>query len=421
MAVLLTESASLTSRETLTVLGRRGVAIDVISSGTFTIGRFSRWTRKSIKLPSAIEDPAAYVMGVGCLAEQYEAILPTHEQAWLLAVGRTLLPATAPIALASSGAFDQVQGKVAFAQLLDKLGLPQPRWWTPDRPPARLPPAYWVKSSFSTAGTGVRRVTSHSELCQALDELSMTRQSIMCQENAVGEYGQVQALFERGRMFAAHCSVRAGEGVGGSAAARMCVDHPLAREAAATIGRELEWHGGLTLDYFHVAGRPQFIECNPRTVEPGNAAAAGVDLPALTIALSRSLPLPEKCVIGRPGVLTHSSMALALGAAGSGSWRKVWNAIRFDGGPGSPSEVLTPIWEDPLSAIPFAVSVGRAMFSSTAARALAHSAVDRYAVTPEVIERLRVAIGRGPQPPACGSFQDDRRRLREWMFPDEDV
>jgi hypothetical protein len=40
--VLLSESASLTARETLTVLGMRGVRADVLATGELSIGRFSR-------------------------------------------------------------------------------------------------------------------------------------------------------------------------------------------------------------------------------------------------------------------------------------------------------------------------------------------------------------------------------------------
>lgn len=40
----------------------------------------------------------------------YDALLPTHELAWLFAAGRHLLPADAPLAVADIEAFDQVQG-----------------------------------------------------------------------------------------------------------------------------------------------------------------------------------------------------------------------------------------------------------------------------------------------------------------------
>ena len=81
------------------------------------------------------------------------------------------------------------------------------------------------------------------------------------------------------------------------------------------MGEKLGWHGGLTMDYFHQDGEPVFIECNPRTVEPGNAAASGVNLPLLSIALAAGRPLPAKAVTGRPGVRTHSTLALLLGSA----------------------------------------------------------------------------------------------------------
>ncbi|MGO8883444.1 MAG: hypothetical protein ACLPUO_28905 [Streptosporangiaceae bacterium] len=109
-----------------------------------------------------------------------------------------------------------------------------------------------------------------------------------------GQYGQVQALFDRGRLIAAHTSVQTGAGIGGSAAAGLSVDHPRARYWAAAVGEALRWHGGLTLGYFHTGGEPVFIECNPRTVEPASAAASGVSLPMLSIALAAGWPLPAR-------------------------------------------------------------------------------------------------------------------------------
>src|SRR5262249_56827394 len=114
----------------------------------------------------------------------------------------------------------------------------------------------------------------------------------IAQARAPGQYGQVQALFDHGRLVAAHTSVQAGRGIGGSAAARLSVDHPSARFWAAAVGEKLGWHGGLTMDYFHQDGEPVFIECNPRTVEPGNAAANGGNPPLFRLgpAPRRALP-----------------------------------------------------------------------------------------------------------------------------------
>ena len=324
VSVLLSESASLTSRETLTVLGGQGVTVDLVDSGRWTIGRFSRWCHRAVSAPPPSVDPVAYLTRISDLVAEhrYDAVLPTHEQAWLFAAGRHLLPAEMPMTVASIEAFDRVQGKLAFAELLDELAIPQPRWWRSDQEPDDVPYPHWVKASHGTAGRSVRRVSNDIEKRSATAELTAAGEAVMGQEPAAGQYGQVQALFDHGRMVAVHTSVQIGTGAGGSAAARLSVHHPEACQYMRTIGEYLLWHGGLTLDYFHVNGHPAFIECNPRTVEPGNAAAAGVDFPVLTIALSRGQTI-SGVHTSRAGVRTRSALALAVGAAEHGGRRNV--------------------------------------------------------------------------------------------------
>lgn len=49
-----------------------------------------------------------------------------HEQAFLFAKVRDQLPTGVGVPLAAFDAFMQVQGKVAFARLMERLSLPQP-------------------------------------------------------------------------------------------------------------------------------------------------------------------------------------------------------------------------------------------------------------------------------------------------------
>jgi len=336
--VLLSEGSSLTAREHVTVLGRAGVHIEVMSSD----------------------------------------------------------PREAPLALAPAGAFARVQSKIAFARLLDELGAPQPRWWPVGGDGAVLhdvPYPYFLKAAFSTAGQGVRAVRGPSDRRLALATLRAGGHELIAQAPAAGQYGQVQALFEHGRMAAAHTSVQAGTGVGGSAAARLSVDHPRARYWAAAVGAELCWHGGLTMDYFHDGGEPAFIECNPRTVEPANAAASGVNLPALSIALAAGRPLPARLVTGRAGVRTHATVALLLGRADqSPARRAVLQTLRgaaagtgvFDGS----TEVLTPVAHDPPSAVPLLIIAAALLTRPGSAPAIAGRTVAAYAVTEQTIARL---------------------------------
>jgi hypothetical protein len=397
VSVLLSESASLTARETLTVLGGEGVTVDVVDSGRWTIGRFSRWCRHAVSVPPPGTDPIGYLRRIGELVAEhrYDAVLPTHEQAWLFAAGRHLLPADTPIAVAPIEAFDRVQGKVEFAELLDELAIPQPRWWHIGQEPDDVPYPHWIKASHGTAGRSVRRVRNHIEQQAAVAEFTAAGETVMGQEPAVGQYGQVQALFEHGRMIAVHTSVQIGVGAGGSAAARLSVDHPEAWRHLQAIGEDLGWHGGLTLDYLHLNGHPWFIECNPRTVEPGNAAAGGIDLPALTIALSRGDTLSPGVRTGRAGIRTRSALALVVGAAERGTRRTVAatliDLLTHHGDLGHAREVLTPILRDPPSTLPLTVVTAQVLLNPTRAAALAHGAVRNYSITPTAIDQVRSA------------------------------
>src|SRR5208283_2596932 len=182
----------------------------------------------------------------------------------------------------------------------------------------------------------------------------------------VGDYCQMQALFDRGKLVAAHSSQQRAVGMGGSAAARISVDHQQPRHDVEKLGAYLNWHGGLTLDYFFDGERPSYIECNPRTVEPGNAVASGVDIPELQVRLSAGLatsPSPP----ARPGVRTHGLIAVLFGLAGRGGRReivaKTARALLARGEFKDSAEQLTPIGRDPWSAIPALVVLSRLLAS----------------------------------------------------------
>jgi hypothetical protein len=174
VVVLLSESASLTSRETLTVLGSGGVPGRCAHVGRVNNRAVQPLASQADQGSAAGADPFGYLSLVSelCSAGEYEAVLATHEQAWLFAAGRHLLPADAPIAAASAEAFERVAGKVEFAALCDELGVPQPRWWRCDERPDRVPYPHWVKASYGTAGRAVRRVDTTEQEHQAVRELS---------------------------------------------------------------------------------------------------------------------------------------------------------------------------------------------------------------------------------------------------------
>ena len=401
--VLLTEGSSLTSREVLTCLGPLGYDVEVLDPNPVCLARFSRWARRVHRCPGAGSDPMGYLLRLEEVVAQrrIDVVLPTHEQAWLLATARPLLAAGVRVAVADSGAFEQVQSKVAFAGLLDRLGLPQPKW----RPVvsasdlADLSFPYWLKAAFSTAGQGVREVVDVASREDAARALLGGETPVMAQAPAAGQYGQVQALFDRGRMVAVHTSVQRGVGVGGSAAARLSVDHGVPRAHVALVGEALEWHGGLTLDYLHRDGSPQYLECNPRTVEPGNAAASGVNIPEMQVRLTLGQAGGPATRVGRAGVRTHGTIALLMGAAGPGGSRRavlagLIEAVARRGLYAHSSEQLTPVLRDPPSLVPAAVVSAQLLVSPGNAADIARRSVASYSIDPGAVNKIRRACTR---------------------------
>jgi hypothetical protein len=413
---LFSEGSSLTAREFLTVLGPRGHWIEIVDANPACICRFSRWTKRVHRCPAPGIDPVGYLDVVnGLLANgSFDVLLPTHEQAWLFAVAGPELNPNARIAVASADAFAKVQSKIEFARLLDELSLPQPKWGLADSPDELTgwEPPFYLKTPFSTAGTGVRRVTNADVSKDAFESLRLVSNGgpIMVQATAHGEYAQVQGLFDHGRLVAAHTSSETAVGIGPSAAGRISVDHPFARQDIAKLGAHLNWHGGLTLDYLFRESNPLYIECNPRTVEPANAVAGGVDLPGLQLALSLG-EHPDEAPAGRSGVRTHSSLAILLGTAGYVGTREAILTKMFrlllGQTPGQSREVLTPVFHDPLSAVPLLIVSGTILLSPQYAERISRSSIDAYSISGDAIQRLSAALQRAKTPKAAPDEYND--------------
>ena len=129
LRILFSEGSSLTAREFLSVLGPAGHHIEALDPNPACICRFSRWMRRLHAAPPSGADPLGYLAAVKAVMAggRFDVLLPTHEQAWLFAAGRRLLAPGAPVAVAAAAAFSRVARKIAFAQLLNELSLPQPR------------------------------------------------------------------------------------------------------------------------------------------------------------------------------------------------------------------------------------------------------------------------------------------------------
>jgi hypothetical protein len=161
----------------------------------------------------------------------------------------------------------------------------------------------------------------------------------------------------------------------------------------------------LTVDYIFRGEEHFYIECNPRTVEPGNAAASGVNLPELQLALSQEEEVSGLSV-GQPGVRTHSSLAVLLGTAAYAGTRKavlgeLLRLIAHRGPYKGSRDCLTPVFHDLPSLVPFLIVAARALLTPRSAARLASEAVRRYSVTADAIQRVVSANNPGREQRRC--------------------
>ena len=157
---------------------------------------------------------------------------------------------------------------------------------------------------------------------------------VLLQDMIAGTTEKAQSVFCRGRLVGFHAYRQVAPGVGGGEAIKQSVSRPVVRGYLEKIGAELQWHGGLSVDFIMPddGSAPLLIDCNPRLVEPFNAFVAGTDLVTLLLRVSQGEE-PDALPEGRAGVMTHLAMQALLGLASRGGSRRdyrqgVWASAR---------------------------------------------------------------------------------------------
>src|SRR6516225_6606968 len=143
LRVLVSEGSSTSAREAITILGLAGHHVEVCDPSPWCLGRFSRFVQRFYRCPALRDDPSGYLALIERLlsSSQFDVLLPTHEQGFLLA-----------------RVAERLKGKAGFSRLLSSLRLPQPatRIVTSERAlreAVRFPAV--VKTSVGTASRGV--------------------------------------------------------------------------------------------------------------------------------------------------------------------------------------------------------------------------------------------------------------------------
>jgi glutathione synthase/RimK-type ligase-like ATP-grasp enzyme len=401
--ILLSEGSSLSSREAITALGLAGHRVELHSSDPLCLGRFSRFARRVHRAPASGADPDGYLARVieTVKTSRIDALLPVHEQAYLFAAARRQLPSGLGIALADFEAFEQVQSKASFAELLTRLKVPQPQTdvvHSANEFAADRPFPFFVKAAFGTASTGVWRVRDAHQrdaVLLQLEQHNAFAEGLLVQAAVTGALERTQSVFDRGRLVALHIYRQVAEGPGGGDVLKISVVSAVVREIVERIGQALGWHGALSFDYIleDATGTPHFIDANPRLVEPMNAWLSGVDLPGalLLVSLGETPPTQPD---GREGVLTRLGLMGLLDAAQQRNRRRdilreivllASGSQRYRGS----REELVPLLTDPWCAIPLSVVVARLLRTPQAAARFSSATVSAYSLTPPAIHRLR--------------------------------
>jgi predicted ATP-grasp superfamily ATP-dependent carboligase len=372
--ILLSEGSSTNVREMITALGQAGYTMDICDPNPLCMGRFSRYIRRVYRCPTSGSDPVGYLKFIIRLLKQqaYDVLFPANEQAYLFAWAKDYLTPLVGLAVADFSAFNRLQTKAAFMQLLDEIGLPHPltriahTWPEIEEAAAFFTAPCYLKTSYGTASTGVWRIEREPALPEIKARLSEQQlldgqTEFLVQAAAVGKFEQSHAIFDRGHLLALHCTRRLLEGAQGGATLKMGVNRPLVRQHFEAIGRHLAWHGSLSIDYFwdEQTGQPAYIDANPRITEPMNAVVNGINLADLQVQLSLGREISAFPPI-QTALKSHNAIQAVLGAAGRRRsrldvLREMGRVVLKKGIYRDSREGMTPVWQDAPSLLPLAV------------------------------------------------------------------
>jgi predicted ATP-grasp superfamily ATP-dependent carboligase len=402
--VLISEGSSLSARQTITALGVAGHQVGVCDSNSFCLGRFSRFVTHFYQSPALGDKPWEYLDFIVEIAREgrWDVLFPTHEQAFLFSRERKRFPPAIALALADFQSFLQIQGKAAQVKTFSRLSIPQPpsiiiRTHEELEKEFRYP--LYLKGDYGTASKAVWRIRNVEELRSKITELrSQNRlgggEEFVVQQAAQGALERVLAVFNHSALVAIHGYRQVLEGLGGGDTAKLSINRSAARRYVELLGRELRWHGALSLDYiFQEDGQtPLFIDANPRLVEPMNAVLSGVNLADILVRISAGeLNTTEMAPGGE--VRTHIFLMAILSAAAKRQkrfdiLREILRAFARRGLYASSREELLPVQIDFKCLVPLVYALIRLLVKPGAAHSLSTGAIASYSFSPAAARQI---------------------------------
>ncbi|MCF2532999.1 hypothetical protein [Yinghuangia soli] len=402
----------MTSRQVALLLGLAGHDVDVLMPAGRLPLRLPPSIGRVHPVPAFAVDPWGWLDAAEKVmhAEGHDVLISTGEQTAVLSRAESASSALAGrVAAPRFASLERVQDKVSAGVTLTEIGLPQPEAFVVSTAEALRqvsdPPLY-VKLPLGIGGAGVHEVQRREELLRLADRLETEGAfaaggRVLVQHRAEGRLVTVQAVFDNGRLVAAHTYEHTAPGHRGSAAAKRSIELPYAREHITLLGAHIGWHGALAMDGVLTPEGPLWIDVNPRLVEPANAQRSGVDLLGALIGVSLG-QAPPALPAGRPDVLTHQFVPAAFAAAEQGRLavlRELWRAATRTGIYRGSTEELLPARQESY-AIPYLLGLATSLLTAPA-RALTRTAPPEatpHALTPNAWTRIRAGAPPKPQP-----------------------
>jgi hypothetical protein len=396
LRVLLSDGTGLTARQSATILSRAGHQVEALSPDPLCLCRVTRHVRRVHRVPAYGADPFGWLDAALAAADRHHAdvLFPTQEQVAIMSAAAARLGGAGLLtAVPGFAALAVVQDKLAAFATLTRLGLPQPPATVAtsrDELESAGPLPVFVKTAIGTASAGVCQVRTAGQLRQLAGQYErdgiFADDGVLAQQPATGPLIMAQSVFARGELIAFHASERIREGAGGGASHKRGIEVPAVREHINALGGALGWHGALSADVILSPDGPQFIDINPRLVEPINAYRSGVDLVGALLDTARSGGA-EPQAGGRTGIRTHQLLLAVLGAAQHNGRRRavarqLWEAAFHQDGYRASTEELTPLYHDPLTIVPVAAAAIATVIRPATWRHFTSGSVGAYALTP---------------------------------------
>ncbi|MBS0263160.1 MAG: hypothetical protein JSS02_14545, partial [Planctomycetes bacterium] len=320
--ILVTGSCTFFAARLIHDLGRRGAIVTAADSLPISAGKASKYVSHRLRVPKLSEDPGGYLEAIVTELRRrpYDLLLPTFEEALLLAEYQDELRSHARLLLPDFSTMYQLHHKPSLHGLCTKLDLPTPPTMVIDHADqlsavsAHLKFPVVLKLPAANNAVGRTFCDDKAELLRRFDSLAAEQkarggESPFVQQKIRGQMICTLSYCLKGRKLAevVYRTARMFPEAGGTAAHRESIVHPRISQIAEQLISATQWTGFLGLDFLidEETQIPYLIDANTRANPAIHLGfCAGVDWSRIILDLAADR-FPE-VQSARAGVNVHT-------------------------------------------------------------------------------------------------------------------